>query len=126
MSEAGVGSMDKIDPHGLGQYIAPAGLWSTLLAVFGLIPTIIGTLGGTVALIYYCVQLWETETVQHFLKNRKARALARKVAELEYAQTQIIGKLKSLGVLAHAETTISNDTNKKTSTTVDISQKPTP
>lgn len=99
-------AMDNIDPHGFGNYLSPAGLVTFFGALFGLLPSILGVIGGTVAICWYSVALWESKTVQNYIKGRRAAKLANKIAELEVRQSQIVGELKKLGVLVHADTTV--------------------
>ena len=103
-----ISAMDQIDPHGIGHYLSPAGLSLFFGAIIGALPVIIGIIGGTLAVAWYSVALWESKTVQNYMVNRKARALARKVAILEVKQAEIVGQLKQLGVLRHADTTVSH------------------
>jgi len=113
-----VSAMDNLDPHGLGNYLSPAGLISFFGALFGVLPIILGTIGGTLAIAWYAVQLWECGPVQKYLKtrtarkvNRRAASLAKKIAVLEMQQSVIVGELKQLGVLIHADTSVSQPIN---------------
>ena len=103
-----VSAMDQLDPHGFGNYISPAGLAAFFAALFGALPVILGVIGGTLAIGWYSVALWESKTVQNYVKGRRAARLARKIAELEIRQSKIVGELKQLGVLVHADTTVSH------------------
>ena len=103
-----VSAMDQLDPHGFGNYLAPAGLAAFFAALFGALPVILGVIGGTLAIGWYSVALWESKTVQNYVKGRRAARLARKIAELEIRQSKIVGELKQLGVLVHADTTVSH------------------
>ena len=106
MSE-NAGTMNQLDPHGLGNYLSPAGVGSAIVAFFGVIPVFLGIVGGVFAITYYALSIYEMDTVQLWLKNRRADRLAREVALLETQQSAIVGRLKSLGVLVHADTTVS-------------------
>ena len=106
-----VSAMDNLDPHGLGNYLSPAGLVSFFGALFGMLPIILGIIGGTLAIAWYSVQLWECDTVQNYIKNRRAASLAKKIAVLELQQSAIVGELKKLGVLIHADTSVSQPIN---------------
>ena len=103
-----VSAMDQLDPHGFGNYLSPAGLAAFFAALFGALPVILGVIGGTLAIGWYSVALWESKTVQNYVKGRRAARLARKIAELEIRQSKIVGELKQLGVLVHADTTVSH------------------
>lgn len=103
--------MDQLDPHGLGQYLSPAGIISALGAILGLLPVVLGSVGGAFAIIYYAITIYEKKTVQDWMKNRAARHRAIEVERLEFQQSQIIGRLKQLGVLLHADTTIAAHDN---------------
>ena len=124
MSDAGESAMDKFDPHGIGPYVSPAGVVSAVLTFFGWIPVILGTLVTAAALAYYLVSLWEMSTIQNYIKNAAARKLAREVSSLEYQQSQIVGRLKQLGVLTHAATDVKQGDMRKTTTTVETSTQP--
>ena len=106
-----VSAMDNLDPHGLGNYLSPAGLVSFFGALFGMLPIILGIIGGTLAIAWYSVQLWECDTVQNYIKNRRAVGLAKKIAVLEMQQSAIVGELKTLGVLIHADTSVNQPKN---------------
>ena len=106
-----VSAMDNLDPHGLGNYLSPAGLVSFFGALFGMLPIILGIIGGTLAIAWYSVQLWECDTVQNYIKNRRAVSLAKKIAVLEMQQSAIVGELKTLGVLIHADTSVNQPKN---------------
>ena len=106
-----VSAMDNLDPHGLGNYLSPAGLASFFGALFGVLPIILGIIGGTLAIAWYSVQLWECDTVQNYIKNRRAVSLAKKIAVLEMQQSAIVGELKTLGVLIHADTSVNQPKN---------------
>ena len=103
-----ISAMDQFDPHGIGHYLSPAGLSLFFGAIMGALPVILGIIGGTLAIGWYSVALWESKTVQNYVANRKARALARQIAVLELKQSAIVGQLKQLGVLVHADTTVSH------------------
>ena len=106
-----VSAMDNLDPHGLGNYLSPAGLASFFGALFGVLPIILGIIGGTLAIAWYSVQLWECDTVKNYIKSRRAAGLAKKIAVLEMQQSAIVGELKKLGVLIHADTSVSQPIN---------------
>ena len=72
-----VSAMDQLDPHGVGNYISPAGLAAFFAALFGALPVILGVIGGTLAIGWYSVALWESKTVQNYVKGRRAARLAR-------------------------------------------------
>ena len=112
-----VSAMDNLDPHGLGNYLSPAGLASFFGALFGVLPIVLGIIGGTLAIAWYSVQLWECDTVQKYIKNRRAVSLAKKIAVLEMQQSSIVGELKKLGVLIHADTSVSHPINSDPVTT---------
>ena len=112
-----VSAMDNLDPHGLGNYLSPAGLASFFGALFGVLPIILGIIGGTLAIAWYSVQLWECDTVQNYIKSRRAVSLAKKIAVLEMQQSTIVGELKKLGVLIHADTSVSQPINNDPITT---------
>jgi hypothetical protein len=99
-------AMDNLDPHGIGNYLSPAGLASFFGALFGVLPIILGIIGGTLAIAWYSVQLWECDTVQNYIKTHTARKVAKRVADLEVRQSAIVGELKELGVLVHAATDV--------------------
>ena len=111
MAQQSVHSMDQIDPHGFGSYLSPAGLVAYAGALFGAVPFILGVIGGTFAIAWYAVCLWESKTVQGYVTTRRARVLATRIAELEMRQSAIVGELKQLGVLIHADTTVSHSDN---------------
>ena len=106
-----VSAMDNLDPHGLGNYLSPAGLASFFGALFGVLPIVLGIIGGTLAIAWYSVQLWECDTVKNYIKTRRAVSLAKKIAVLEMQQSAIVGELKKLGVLIHADTSVSQPIN---------------
>ena len=106
-----ISAMDQFDPHGIGHYLSPAGLSLFFGAIMGALPVILGIIGGTLAIGWYSVALWASKTVQNYVANRKARALARQIAVLELKQSAIVGQLKQLGVLIHADTSVSQPIN---------------
>ena len=110
-------AMDQFDPHGIGHYLSPAGLSLFFGAIMGALPVILGIIGGTLAIGWYSVALWASKTVQNYVANRKARALARQIAVLELKQSAIVGQLKQLGVLIHADTSVSQSINSDPVTT---------
>jgi hypothetical protein len=118
-----VGTMDKLDPHGIGLYLSPAGalvgLWTGLVAVASGVAVLFGAVAAVLAVAYYVVTIWEKPTVQNYINNRAAKKQARLVAALEAQQSEIVGKLKQLGVLTHATTDVSQGETRKTTTTVE-------
>lgn len=111
--------MNDVDPHGFGAWLSPAGLGSLFLGLFGAIPIVIASVGGTAAMLYYVVCLWESKTVQNYMQGRNARQLAKRVAKLQMQQAVIVGELKRLGVLKHADTTLTGDETIHTVTTLE-------
>lgn len=93
----------------VGHILSPGGLFAAFLAALGILPIIIGTLGGLAAMIFYCFQIYDYPRVQKWMGQRHDRRRQRKVAMLQYKQAVLIGELKRLGVLTHAEVTVAAD-----------------
>lgn len=104
--------MDQIDPHGVGHPLSAVGVAISFLSALGIVPIIVGTLGGLMGICYYGVSLWEMDTVQGWIKNRRERKRTKQIAALEAQQSTIIGELKKLGALTHANTEVQPETNK--------------
>lgn len=115
-------TMDNIDPHGFGHIAAGGGFAAGTLSVLGIVTPIIGFVGVCIGIVYYSLSVYEMDTVQEWLKARRARSLARKVARLEAKQSLIIGELKKLGVLTSANTTVNDGAT--TTTTVETKTLP--
>ncbi len=99
----------NMNAHTLGHYLSPAGLLAALLSFLGMLPVIIGAFAAMAAACFYTVQFIETKTISQWIKSRQQARYHRKVARLQYRQSLIVGELKTLGVLAHAETRVELD-----------------
>jgi hypothetical protein len=74
---------------------------AALGAFMGLLPSAVAL----VALIWYSVQLYESRTVQHYLRNRKMVRKAKKIARLRAKEKVIIAELEALEVMREAKAT---------------------
>ena len=55
-----------------------------------------------VAACYYCIQIWESRTIQHWWANRQMRRKAEKIARLRAKEKVILAKLEAAGALREA------------------------
>lgn len=119
-------NMDVPDPHatGLGPYIAVGGTFTWIGTVAGYITPLFGFAGAMLVFVYYGLSVWEMQTVQTWIKTRRARRTARQVAKLEVQQSNIVGELKKLGVLTHAGTSVSQGETVSTTTTIETATAP--
>lgn len=108
--------MDSWNPYGIWHALSLSGFIAWVSAMIGWLQPFLGAAGILIGIVYYTMSVYEMETVQTWLKNRKARKLAHEVMGLEAEQTRIIGRLKQLGVLESAGTTVADGTT--TTTTV--------
>lgn len=108
--------MDWWNPHGWWHALSLSGFAAWIYAMLGYAQAPLGALGILIGIIYYSMSVYEMDTVQKWLKTRQARKIAREVMGLEAEQTRIIGRLKQLGVLESAGTTVADGTT--TTTTV--------
>jgi hypothetical protein len=83
---AGSMSMDQIDPHGLGHPLSLLGVLMAFLTALGILPIVVGTVGGMLGICYYGVSLYETATVQAYIKRRRERKRAKLQAKLQAMQ----------------------------------------
>lgn len=85
--------------------------WGWVVAhVFGA-GTIAATIAGVFppiaaffAFLFYMVQLWESSTVQHYVRNKRMVWKARKVARLRAKEKVITAQLEALEVVRQART----------------------
>lgn len=107
------------DVHVVGHVLSPGGLFAAFLAALGLLPVVIGTFGAAAALTFYCFQIYDYPRVQKWLAQRHDRRRLKQVARLQYKQAVLIGELKRLGVLTHAEVTVRADHSQVSTVTMD-------
>lgn len=99
----------KVEASVVGQWLSPAGILAAFASVAGLLPVIVGTLAGIAATCYYVAQTAESPRVRKWLDRRAEAKRNRKAAKLQYRQSLIVGELKALGMLTHAETHVTAD-----------------
>ena len=87
-------SITKMGVH-LADAISAAAIAAT---VIGWLPLIAAFAG----LIWYCIQIWESRTVQHWYENRKMVRKARKIAKLKARERVIVAQLEALETLRQA------------------------
>lgn len=84
-----------------------AGFWTAnVLGTAAIIGTIIGWLpaiAAAVAVIFYCIQIWESATVRHYLANRKMVRKAKKIAKLRAREKIITAQLAALETVRQAK-----------------------
>jgi hypothetical protein len=107
--------LSHIDPMGATHWFSLGGFLAALLGVFGIIPVLVAVFAGTSAGIYYTVLTIQTPPVKEWFMQRRERVRAKKIAKLQYKQTLLVGEMKKLGLLTHAEVSITD--NKQTQTT---------
>lgn len=98
----------RVDAHVLGQWLSPAGVLTAVGSVLGFVPVIVGSIAGLAATCYYIGSTMELPRVRRWLDRRAERRRHRKAARLQYRQAVIVGELKALGLLKHAETVITD------------------
>ena len=111
------GTMDKLDPHGYGLFVMPTGLGPIILAFLGIIPVIFGGFAAVLMVAYYILAIWEKPTIQAYIKNRRDRKTARKLAQLTKRQSDLTAEFKALGVLTRATMVTQPDIGGTVSTT---------
>ena len=110
--------LSHVDPSATGHWLSLGGLIAALLGVFGIIPTLVAIFAGTSAGIYYTVLTIQTPPVKEWLMSRRERVRAKKIAKLQYRQSLLVGEMKKLGLLTHAEVSIT-DSKQTQTTTID-------
>lgn len=77
-----------------------------LISAGTIIATIIGYLpiiAAAVALIWYCIQIWESRTVQHWWTNRQMIKKAKRIARLKAKEKVIAAQLEALESIRQAK-----------------------
>lgn len=69
----------------MGHWLSPSGVLLALIAVLGYLPAIFGTLAAIAGLIWYVVQILQSE----WWKGRKALKRAKRVAKLKARLAQL-------------------------------------
>lgn len=116
--------MDKFDPHGYGLYVAPAGMGPFILSVLGYVPVLFGGFAAVLMVAYYMLAIWEKPAVQEFLKNRRTRRAAAKLAVLTKRQAELTAEFRALGVLTRATSVTQPDIDGTVSTTTVETKSP--
>lgn len=86
-------------PIGMGNWLGhllSIGVW--LAALAGFIPAIAALL----ALIWYMIQIWESDTCQKWVEERKLRINTRRLAELKAKQKVLSAELDALELVRGA------------------------
>ena len=65
---------------------------------FGYLPYIAAIAG----FIWYCIQIWESRTIQHWWRNFQMKRKAKKIARLRAREKVIIAELDALNVVRAA------------------------
>lgn len=120
-------STENVTSAHIGAWISPGGVIAPFISYFiafaGVLPVVIGSAAGLAAMFYYITQSLQSPDVRAWLKARRERKHARKVAKLQYRQSVLVGELKQLGVLTHAEVTTTDVTQK---TNIEVQTPPAP
>lgn len=70
-----------------------------IVGVFlGYLPAIAAVAG----FLWYCIQIWESRTIQHWWRNRQMKRRAKKIARLRAREKVIIAELDALNVVRAA------------------------
>jgi hypothetical protein len=75
------------------------GLGAIVATIAGYLPI----LAAMIALFWYCIQIWESRTVQHWYQNRKMIRKARKIAQLKAKEKVISAQLDALETIRQAK-----------------------
>ena len=84
----------------------PASYFVDLVSAGAIVGTLIGWLpyvAAVVGLVWYCIQIWESRTVQHWWNNRQMILKARKIARLRAREKVIVAKLEALETIRAAK-----------------------
>lgn len=125
MGRAMSNSFDHVTTSQVAHAIAPAGIISPFVGYFlsflGAMPVIIGSGAGLAAMFYYIIMSLQSPDVRAWLNRRREAKRLRKVARLQYRQSILVGELKQLGMLTHAEVNI---TEGHSTTNIEVTQPP--
>ena len=60
----------------------------SIIAVVGSLAGLLPAIAGLAGLIWYCVQLYESKTIQNWLRTRRARKIARHVMAIQKLEAE--------------------------------------
>lgn len=83
------GSARTLDLLGAGTIVA---------SIVGYLPA----LAASIALLWYCIQIWESRTVQHYLENRRMVRKAKRIIRLRAKEKVISAQLEALESIRQA------------------------
>jgi hypothetical protein len=89
---AGLG--DQLDASHMAGHLLSSG--ATLIAILGIFGAALGVVSGMAGLIWFCLQIWENRTFQHWIMNRRMVSRARKVARLKAREKILVAKIEAL------------------------------
>ena len=115
--------LSHVDPMGGTHWFSLGGLLAALLGVFGIIPVLVAVFAGISAGMYYTVLTLQTPPVKEWFMSRRERVRAKQIAKLQYKQSLLVGEMKKLGLLTHAEVSIT-DSKQTQTTTIDTHDHP--
>ena len=73
------------------------------LAILGVLLGYLPYFAALAGLVWYCIQIWESKTVQHWLENRRMVQRAKKIAKLRAKEKVIVAKLEATELSRHAK-----------------------
>lgn len=88
-------TMPTFNTNTAGDFVAGGAIITTLL---GYLPAAAAILGA----VWYCVQIWESKTVQMWWSGRQLRSKARKIAKLKAQKKVLVAELDALEYVRHA------------------------
>lgn len=84
-------------PNLVGDVFAGTTLFGAIMNHFwAVLPTVVTVLGGSLAILWYCIQVWESKTCQQWNLKRQARLKAAKIAKLRAKEKIIAAQLEAL------------------------------
>lgn len=91
-------TLSQFDPHHVGPWVAPGGIFSAFLSALGYLPIVMGVIAGAAATCYYIASTLDTDSVKAWRERRRTEKLAHRIARLQARQTRIIIELQNLGI----------------------------
>jgi hypothetical protein len=78
-------------------HIPEHGLFAAIftMSLLGWLPFLLAAIGSLVGTTYYCVSLWETRTVQHWVRNYRMKRNARRLMKLKAKEKIAVAKIEA-------------------------------